>query len=141
VLLIPVARSSSQFTHDPNAFGYPVAATTYLIEHFPNARVFNDYNYGGYLIYRFSQSDTPLKVYVDGREEMYGDDFLRHYFHVAWGYTGWKTSFEREGFTAAIMRTSMAVAPLIAEDPDWEIAWKNQNYVLFVKKSLVAADS
>ena len=86
VLLIPVARASSQFNHDPNAFGYPVAATTYLIQHYPNARVFNDYNYGGYLIYRFSQSGTPLKVYVDGREEMYGDDFLRHYFHVAWGY-------------------------------------------------------
>jgi hypothetical protein len=139
VLLIPIARSSSQFNRDPNAFGYPVAATTYLIEHYPNARVFNDYNYGGYLIYRFSQSDTPLKVYVDGREEMYGDAFLRHYFHVSWGYTGWKTSFEREGFTAAIMRTSMAVAPLIADDPDWEIAWKNQSYVLFVKKSLITA--
>ena len=38
------------------------------------------------------------------------------------------------------MRTSMAVAPLIAKDPDWQIAWKNQSYVLFVKKSLVAAD-
>ena len=136
ILLIPVARASSQFNHDPNAFGYPVAATTYLIQHYPNARIFNDYNYGGYLIYRFSQSGTPLKVYVDGREEMYGDAFLRHYFDVAWGLGGWKTSFEREGFNAAIMRADMGVASLIAADPDWQIAWQNQSYVLFVTKSL-----
>jgi hypothetical protein len=140
ILLIPVARGNSQFNRDPNAFGYPVAATTYLIQHYPNARVFNDYNYGGYLIYRFSKSNTPLKVYVDGREEMYGDAFLRHYFDVAWGLNGWKISFEKEGFTAAIMRADMGVAPLIAADPDWQIAWQNQSYVLFVKKSLVAQD-
>jgi len=139
MLLIPAARVSSQFNHDPNAFGYPVAATTYLIEHYPNARIFNDYNYGGYLINRFSESGTPLKVYVDGREEMYGDAFLRHYFDIAWGLDGWKTSFAREGFTAAIMRSDMGVASLIAADPDWQIAWRNQSYVLFVKKSLVAS--
>jgi hypothetical protein len=140
ILLIPVARGNSQFNHDPNAYGYPVAATTYLIQHYPNARVFNDYNYGGYLIYRFSTSNTPLKVYVDGREEMYGDAFLRHYFDVAWGLNGWNVSFEKEGFTAAIMRADMGVAPLIAADPDWQVAWQNQSYVLFVKKSLVAQD-
>lgn len=140
VMLIPVARGNSQFNHDPNAFGYPVAATSYLIQHYPNAVVFNDYNYGGYLIYRFSQSGTPLKVYVDGREEMYGDAFLRHYFDVAWALDGWKTSFEKEGFTAAIMRSSMAVAGPLSRDPDWQIAWRNADYVLFVKKTLVAQD-
>ncbi len=142
ILLIPVARVSSQFNHDPNAFiypGYPVAAATYLIQHYPNARVFNDYNNGGYLIYRFSQSGTPLKVYVDGREEMYGDAFLRHYFDVVWGRDGWKTSFEKEGFNAAIMGANDGVARLIAADPNWQIAWKNQSFVLFVKKSLVAS--
>ena len=140
VFLIPVARASSQFHHDPDAFGYPIAATDYLIEHYPNARVFNDYNFGGYLIYRFSTSGTPLRVYVDGREEMYGDAFLRHYFDVAWGRDGWKTSFEREGFNAAIMRANLGVAPLLAADPDWRIAWQSNRYVLFVKKSLAAAD-
>jgi hypothetical protein len=38
------------------------------------------------------------------------------------------------------MRADMGVAPLIAADPDWQIAWQNQSYVLFVKKSLVAQD-
>lgn len=140
VLLIPSTRGSSQFNHDPNAFGYPVAATSYLIEHYPNARVFNDYNYGGYLIYRFSQTEMPLKVYVDGRAEMFGDAFIRHYFDLAFGFNGWKTSFEKEGFTAAIMRTEMGVAPLIAADPNWIVAWRNPSYVLFVKKSLALQD-
>jgi hypothetical protein len=141
ILLLPVTRASSQYHHDPNAFGYPVGATDYLIEHYPTARIFNDYNYGGYLVYRFSESGTPLKVYVDGRTEMYGDAFVRHYFDIAWaqnGPNGWKASFEQEGFTAAIMRTEMAVAPLIAADPDWKIAWVNQDSVLFVKKSFAA---
>lgn len=44
--------------------GYPVDAANWLIEH-KAERIFNHYNYGGYLIYR----DVP--VFVDGRADMY----------------------------------------------------------------------
>lgn len=39
-----------------------------------NAPVFNDYPFGGYLI------SQGIPVYIDGRADMYGSDFLQNYF-------------------------------------------------------------
>lgn len=38
--------------------------------------VFNDYSYGGYLI------SQGIPVFIDGRADMYGDDFLKDYFEA-----------------------------------------------------------
>src|SRR6202020_852749 len=41
----------------------------------PGTRIFNDANLGGYLIYH-----TPsLKIFMDDRCELYGDDWIRAY--------------------------------------------------------------
>ena len=41
----------------------------------PGAPIFNDMLYGGFLIYH-----TPgLRVFIDDRWELYGDDFMRNY--------------------------------------------------------------
>jgi hypothetical protein len=49
--------------------------TAYAAAAPPGTRVFNDANLGGYLIYH-----TPtLKIFMDDRCELYGDDWIRHY--------------------------------------------------------------
>jgi hypothetical protein len=49
--------------------------TAYAASVPPGTRVFNDANLGGYLIYH-----TPtLKIFMDDRCELYGDDWIRHY--------------------------------------------------------------
>ena len=41
----------------------------------PGTRIFNDANLGGYLIYH-----TPtLKIFMDDRAELYGDEWIKHY--------------------------------------------------------------
>lgn len=53
---------------------YPVQAVDYLVESgLADERGYNSYNWGGYLIWR------DLPVYVDGRADVYGDDFLHTY--------------------------------------------------------------
>src|ERR1019366_3869605 len=39
-------------------------------------RVFNDYNFGGYLIY------SGIPTFIDGRTELYGADFMLRYFRA-----------------------------------------------------------
>jgi hypothetical protein len=49
--------------------------TAYAAKVPPGTRVFNDANFGGYLIYH-----TPsLKIFMDDRCELYGDDWIREY--------------------------------------------------------------
>lgn len=48
-------------------YRYPSAMTAYMSERSMSGRVFNEYNIGGYLIYRL----TPeVQVYIDGRTEI-----------------------------------------------------------------------
>ncbi|HUM71962.1 MAG TPA: hypothetical protein PLK31_24300, partial [Chloroflexota bacterium] len=53
---------------------YPVAAVDFLEANgLAQERGYNSYNWGGYLIWR------GLPVFVDGRADVYGDDFLFYY--------------------------------------------------------------
>ena len=52
---------------------FPVAAYPHIP---PGARLFAPDKFGGYLIYR---SNGALKVFFDGRSDLYGADFLKQY--------------------------------------------------------------
>jgi hypothetical protein len=127
----------SQFRREPAPRGYPAEATTALIEHARGARLFNTYSWGGYLIYRL-WPDT--KVYVDGREEMYGDDFLRHYIDVEAGGAGALAYLRREGITAALLEGNGGIAALLAADPAWSIAYQGKMGILFLRNASATAD-
>jgi hypothetical protein len=55
--------------YQPNTRGTPVAAVAEL-KRLDVARVFNDYDFGGYLI----ASDVP--TFIDGRTELFGEKFF-----------------------------------------------------------------
>lgn len=55
---------------------FPVTAIEYLRENRPNGKVFNEYSWGGYLIYSFP---TQIPVFIDGRADMYGERIFGDY--------------------------------------------------------------
>src|SRR5260370_5860507 len=52
---------------------FPAGAVAFLQSHSPSGRIFNHYDWGGYLIYRLYPS-TP--VFIDGRADLYGKELL-----------------------------------------------------------------
>jgi hypothetical protein len=54
---------------EPNLRGAPVTAVTEL-KKLNVARIFNDYDFGGYLIYR------GIDTFIDGRTELFGEKFF-----------------------------------------------------------------
>ena len=66
----------------------PVLATDTLNANGLTGPMFNSYNWGGYLI--FNLPDEP--VFVDGRTDLYGDDFLQTYLQTAVGGDGCSSS-------------------------------------------------
>jgi len=69
----PLARKPDPYT--------PVAALEFAAAHHLSGPVFNDYNFGGYLIF------SGVKPFVDGRADMYGDAFLKRYIEATRGIT------------------------------------------------------
>jgi len=87
--------------------------------------VFNDYDFGGYLIFE------GVAPFVDGRIDLYGDDFMRAYaaalsaegdrlpqllarYHIAW----------------TLLRPEEPAAAALDRDPAWERVYADANAVV-----------
>jgi hypothetical protein len=116
VIVIAATASPSQFQREPLEVGFPEEAATMILEEYPGARIFNVYDYGGYLIHRF---DGENQVFVDGREEMYGEPFMRQYWSFIYGESGWEDYFDSNGIEVAVVRPWDGLYYQLTESPNW----------------------
>jgi hypothetical protein len=70
VYLVAKHQSQNEAEH------FPASAVRFLTATRPPAPIFNHYNFGGYLIWKL-YPDYP--VYIDGRADLYGDQFLNEF--------------------------------------------------------------
>jgi hypothetical protein len=70
ILVAATAVLRSDINNDSGRFA-PSAAVQFAKDHQLTGPVFNDYEFGGYLIFR------GIAPFVDGRADMYGDAFLK----------------------------------------------------------------
>jgi hypothetical protein len=75
-LLASAAFVRTGVGNDNNPFA-PTAAVEFVKREAIAGPVFNDYKFGGYLIY------SGVKTFVDGRADMYGDAFLKRFFTMS----------------------------------------------------------
>ena len=80
-LRLPIARIVILFVLLHMALAHqrfaPTAAVAFVAQQQVAGAVFNDYEFGGYLIF------NGIAPFVDGRADVYGDGFLRRYADVA----------------------------------------------------------
>jgi hypothetical protein len=92
---------------------FPVAA----YPHIPaGARLFAPDKFGGYLIYR---SNGTLKVFFDGRSDLYGADFLKQYSRLVQVRPGWREYWDSFHFTHALLPADSPLLPALQQ-----IGWR-----------------
>jgi hypothetical protein len=96
----------------------PVEIAAYLDKTPPEGKMFNSYNWGGYLM--FAAPHVP--VYVDGRTDLYDDAFLRDYLDVTMTRDGWEEALDDIGFVV-IESNSLLATTLRRSD-----AWQEQQF-------------
>ncbi|HSS98863.1 MAG TPA: hypothetical protein VLK33_17630, partial [Terriglobales bacterium] len=85
----------------------PVKVTEHLATERPAGPMFNSYNWGGYLMYFLP--DYP--VFVDGRTDLYGDDFLSNdYLKTATGGPGWRDTLDKYGVNLVVVEAQSGLA-------------------------------
>ena len=74
-LVFAVVRVGSVVAHQTAAEtkDFPAGAANYLASRRPPGPIFNHYNFGGYFIWKLY---PQYRVFIDGRADLYGDDFL-----------------------------------------------------------------
>jgi len=127
---------STQLRHDPLTGYHPVAVADYYLEHFPGERMFNTYDFGGYFVYRFAGTDN--KVYIDGREEMYGEERVKRYFYYIYGREGWEKYFDEQGINVVIVRGIDGLFPKLSESPEWKRVYydRARNQHVFIRETM-----
>ena len=106
---------------------YPVEAVEWLATH-PHGRIFNDYTWGGYIIWR-----TGEQVAIYGAGETLGDNVLRQYRQVSTLETDPMTFFIAHDVRTVIVQSGSPLATYLHERSDWWIADETGGAVIFVR--------
>ena len=104
---------------------FPVAAYPHIP---PGARLFAPDKFGGYLIYR---SNGTLKVFFDGRSDLYGADFLKQYSRLVQVRPGWRAYWESFHFTHALLPADAPLLPAL-EEIGWRPIYQDKTATLLV---------
>ncbi len=94
----------------------PVAAVDFLREAELSGPLFNNYNWGGYIIWELPQ----YPVFVDGRTDLYGDGLLREYLATLFARDGWRETLDEYDVNLVFVETAAPLANELRQEPGWE---------------------
>ena len=121
---------------------YPVEATAWMKENLDldNIKLFNEYNYGSYLLYQ----DIP--VFIDSRADLYapefngsknsegkfeGRDIFSDYIKTSGISRYYENTFEQYGITHIIVAKNSKLNMLISRDSKYTELYKDDNFVIY----------
>jgi hypothetical protein len=113
------------------ASDFPVAASAKVASLPAEARMLAPDTFGGYLIYRFQ---GERKVFVDGRSDFYGNEFLEGYVRLVEVRNGWRDEFNRWNFSHALLPPESRLIPAL-EANGWREIYRDRIAVLLTGKS------
>lgn len=111
-------------------FDYPTAGANFIRDNYPNARMFNTYHWGGYLI---NALYPKQRVFIDGRADMYGDSLMEQYTRVARLQPGWRDVLTQYDVDLVITEKDSPLAAVLAEAADWNLAFSGPVEAVFVR--------
>lgn len=117
------------------AKGYPDQAADFMAKNSHPGNIFNLFNHGSYLIYRLYPKN---KVFIDGRTELYGEDFFKNYKKVL---AGNKSSIEdalkEYNINTAFLSTDIlnirALLNYFFNNPAWALVYFDEDALIFAK--------
>ena len=93
----------------------PVGATDYILNHHSPGRLFNFYNFGGYLTWK---AYPTYRVFIDGRIEVYGDAVFDQYLKVEFLSPDGEATLDRFGVNTIMISTGDPLR-LLLESRGW----------------------
>ncbi len=108
----------------------PEQAVNFIEENNISGRLFNTYGYGGYLIYRLFPEQ---KVFIDGRADMYGDEFITEYTQIAKGSSQWQKSFDKYAIDYIICKNNTPLRQLVLLRGDFKLVYEDEYHSVLLK--------
>lgn len=131
---------------------YPTEAVSWIKENldYKNIKLFNDYNYGSYLLL----NDIP--VFIDSRCDLYTPEFNGEYDKESKNFKGkdifsdyintsglskyYENTFKNYGVTHIITKSNSKLNMFLSRDNNYELLYKDSNFRIY-KRNSVDADN
>ena len=133
VMCIPSVKNKIDDKFIP-AEVYPIEACDYILENLDveNIRIYNEYNYGSYMIYR------GIPVFIDSRADLYTPEFdyeqqrdiFSDFINLSWNYV---EVFERYDITHILIPVGSGLKNMIAHDKDYTQIYEDEYFCIWEK--------
>lgn len=117
---------------------FPAAAADFLVTQPWPDRLYNDYGWGGYLIWRLY---PRYRVFLDGRIAVYPPDVRRDFLTINNAEPGWREVLDRWEVAVVLVRRGTALATLLREAAGWQLAYQDDRAVVFRREEGVPAEA
>ena len=110
---------------------FPVAAVDWLDEHPQSGNMFNEINWGGYLLYRLWPEQ---KVFLDSQTDFYGEALVREYETSLTMREGWEEIFSKYQIEWVILPANSELMRALGNDPAWDTLYTDSTAVIMRQK-------
>jgi hypothetical protein len=110
---------------------FPTGAVEFLRKNPLPGPLFNDYGWGGYLIFHLY---PQYRVFMDGRIAVFSREVREDFVSINNAQAGWQEALDRRRIGLVLIRNGTALASLLREARDWEVAYQDQQAIVFRRR-------
>jgi hypothetical protein len=109
---------------------FPVQAVDWLEANPQSGLMFNEFNWGGYLLYRLWPEQ---KVFLDSQTDFYGEALVKEYEQAITASPGWDEVLHRYNVTWVIIPRTTRLASALQNSHDWEMLYQDPITIILKK--------
>lgn len=106
--------------------GAEAGATAWIADNQPRGRIFNSYNWGGYLIWELPE----YPVFVDGRTDLFGDEIIGEWMDIVQAGEGWQAKLDQWQINLVLLEPDRPVVVHLAE-AGWQLLYADEGAVVY----------
>ena len=106
----------------------PVQAVDWLEQNPQEGEIFNQFVWGGYLLYRMWPDQV---VFIDGQTDFYGETLMREYIEVITLTDGWEEILTRHNVSWMLIPRNEMLARYLYSDENWNKIYEDDTAVIF----------
>jgi hypothetical protein len=106
---------------------FPVAAVAKARNEHLQGHLFNDFAWGGYVVYAWPEQ----KIFIDGGTDFFGEDVFREYVKIKGLGPGWRELLAKRDISLMLLERDAALTHELARDGRWNLWYCDSLSVMF----------
>ena len=130
ILIVTMALATNRIEHKFDESRKPVDAVRFLKEAPIKGNMFNDDEFGDYIIY---SAYPQYKVFIDSRVDMHGTERLKDYLTMVYFKPGWEKIVEKYNINWVILSSDSILSRYLMERYDWRLIYEDKEARIFMR--------